>query len=412
MKILWTSNILFPAAAKIAGEPAAVHGGWMTALAGDVVAAGHTLAVATVWRGRELRSVTENGVTYYLLPGLVRSRFGYDRTLRDHWAAVLQAFQPDCIHIHGTEYAFPLPLAELARERGIPAVASLQGMVGVYERYYLAGIGLGDVLRNHTPRDFSGSGILEGRALFRRRARFEKQLLQTVGHVMGRTQWDRANALAVNPKLAYHHCGESLREPFYRVQWRPEAAQKHVIFMGSAAYPIKGAHLLLQAVALLRRQYPDVRLRVTGHCPPTGYGRYLVRQMERLGVKGAVEFLGPLDAEAVAREMAAAHVFVLPSAIENSPNTLGEAQLIGTPCVASFVGGVADMVTDGQDGLLYNWQEPAVLAERIAAVFAEDALAAQLSAAGRTRAADRHDRQRNLAAVLACYGAITGAGPI
>ncbi len=416
MRVLWTSNILFPPAAQLAGEAAAVHGGWMTALADDVTKAGVELAIASVWRGRERRTVRQDGVAYYLLPGFVRSRFGYDRALQAHWAAVLDEFQPDCIHLHGSEYAFPLPLAELARERGIPTVVSIQGLVGVYERYYLAGIGLGDTLRCHALRDFFGSGALEGRALFRRRAPLERRVIQTVGHVMGRTGWDHAHALAMNPQVQYHHVDESLREPFYITQWNPETMARHTIFTGSAAYPIKGLHLLLPAVALLARRYPGVRLRVAGACPwaggraRTGYGRYLQRMVRALGLGDAVTFTSPLTAAAMAGEMAAAHVFVLPSAIENSPNTLGEAQLVGTPCVAAYVGGVPDMVTDGVDGLLYNWQEPAVLAAKVSSVFEDDALAQRLSAAGRGRAAARHDRARNLQAVLACYTELAARG--
>ena len=73
------------------------------------------------------------------------------------------------------------------------------------------------------------------------------------------------------------------------------------------------------------------------------------------------------------------YVMVLPSAIENSPNSLCEAQLVGIPCVASFVGGVPEMLRDGKDGYLYTFNEPLMLAEYISRIFDSDSLAEQFS---------------------------------
>ena len=55
-----------------------------------------------------------------------------------------------------------------------------------------------------------------------------------------------------------------------------------------------------------------------------------------------IEFLGRLSAEGMKQAYLDANVFVMPSTIENSPNSLGEAMLLGVPCVAADVGGVAE----------------------------------------------------------------------
>lgn len=419
MKILWVSNIIFPEAAAQLGLKPTALGGWMLAMAAELVRTDHRLAVAALYDGPEMKKLETDGITHYLLPGFGR-RARYDACLGPWWCKVLADFKPDIIHIHGTEYAQALPLLEV--NRGVPAVVSIQGLMSRYAEEYYGGLTPGRVLRWRTLRDIArGAGMAEGRRQFMRQAASEQLMLKTVTHVIGRTQWDRANTLAINPRLCYHACGETLREPFYRTAWSLDGCRRHTIFMSQATYPIKGLHIMLKALAILKREYPDVRLRVAGrditdastvtkHLKRTGYGALIAHMIRIYGLEGHVEFTGMLDAAAMADAMAGAHVFALASAIENSPNSLGEAQLVGTPCVASYVGGVPDMVSDGESGLLFNYFEPAVLALRVARIFNDDALALRLSEGGRAAARTRHDPMHNLETLLDIYRAVSSGG--
>ncbi len=418
MKVLWTSNIIFPEAAAAIGQPVSVFGGWLTSMADDITGAGVKLAIASLYTGRAIKKIETAKAVYYLLPGLVASRYGYDSRLQKHFRHVLEDFKPDCIHIHGTEYAYPQPLLDVAGN--IPAVVSIQGMIGVYERFYLAGMRVADIIRSGTPGDLlRRTGVLSGRSRFRRRAKFERKLLSSTRHVIGRTEWDYSNVWAINPRAKYHLCNESLRSPFYAGGWDLHKCERHTLFTSQASYPIKGLHILLEAVRLLKPDYPDIRLSVGGpkitntaslkeKLLITGYGNYIRNLIRDYGIESNVEFTGALNADAMAGKLAATHVYVLASSIENSPNSLGEAQLVGTPCVASYVGGVPDMVTDGEDGLLYNYLEPAILANKIRKLFEDDELAQKLSIKGRERALVRHDRQKNLERMLEIYSTITG----
>ena len=114
-------------------------------------------------------------------------------------------------------------------------------------------------------------------------------------------------------------------------------------------------------------------------------------------------FTGPLGDEAMAEEFRKAHICVIPSAIENSPNSLGEAQIMGTPCVASFVGGVPDMITDNVTGLLYRFDDHIVLAYKIMELFKNDELAQYISKNGIIDASKRHDRTKIVKRILDIY---------
>ena len=98
-----------------------------------------------------------------------------------------------------------------------------------------------------------------------------------------------------------------------------------------------------------------------------------------------------LSADEMAAEYSKAHLFVLPSFLENSPNSLGESMMTGTPCVASSVGGVTSIVKDNESSLLFSPGDYVFLAYQIARIFSDDELALKISANAREIALRRHN---------------------
>ena len=100
-------------------------------------------------------------------------------------------------------------------------------------------------------------------------------------------------------------------------------------------------------------------------------------------------------------------MFICPSSIENSPNSLGEAQLTGVPCIASYAGGIPDFAAGGT-ALLYRFEETEMLAAHVCSVFRDPELAEKLSAAGADAAAKRHDRNAICEEMMRIYREIAG----
>ena len=86
------------------------------------------------------------------------------------------------------------------------------------------------------------------------------------------------------------------------------------------------------------------------------------------------------------------HVFVCPSSLENSPNSLGEAMLLGVPCVASNVGGIPSMMVGGQDGLLFPPGDIEALASSIIEIFDSEAITRVYSRNAKKHAHENHDQ--------------------
>jgi glycosyltransferase involved in cell wall biosynthesis len=102
----------------------------------------------------------------------------------------------------------------------------------------------------------------------------------------------------------------------------------------------------------------------------------------------------------------ASHVFVCPSSIENSPNSVGEAQLLGVPCVAAYVGGIPDMISDNETGLLYRFEEIEMLAMSVIKIFDDEILAQKLSKQSSLIANIRHDKIINSNNLYSIYKSI------
>lgn len=413
MKILWITNTIFPAPSKALGLPVPVVGGWMYGLAGQLVDNSEIkLIVATVYQGNDLKILDLDGIRYYLLPCRIAS--SYQKYLEPIWQKICEEFSPDVVHIHGTEYLHGMACMRACR--ALNYVVSIQGLVGIYARYYYAGLTRSDILKNITFRDLvRWDTVFQGKRRFVQRGIFEKEYLKRTKHVIGRTRWDHDHAKAINPAVNYHYCNETLRDAFYAAaKWDSTKKIDYTIFLSQAAYPIKGFHQVLKAVALLIKDFPDIKVRVSGHSiinintlanklKMSGYSSYIIRLIKRLGLERQVEFTGPLSEDKMIAEYLNAHLFICPSSIENSPNSLGEAQLLGVPTIASYVGGVPDMIDHGETGLLYRFEEIEMLAECIRRIFTDTTLAMNLSENGIKAAKKRHHQRENLNRMIEIY---------
>lgn len=187
-------------------------------------------------------------------------------------------------------------------------------------------------------------------------------------------------------------------------QASPPAIECPVLVTGARLHPDKGLDVLLRAVCLLRDRYPRLRARIAGAVQP-GYEQYaqeLVLLRDALGLRDAVTFLGFVDDPAAA--WSEATVYVQPSRQEPFGLAVLEASSVATPVVASRVGGIVEIVVDGETGLLVSPNSPAALAEAIATLVDDPRLARRLADAGRERVRDNFSREAMIERLLLIYG--------
>jgi len=174
----------------------------------------------------------------------------------------------------------------------------------------------------------------------------------------------------------------------------------------------KGLETLLEAFELVRTKIKEnLILKIAGINKESKIVllAYNVLKLKRHDTN--VFYLGSVNAGVIARELSEADVFVHPSHTDNSPNSVCEAMLVGTPVVSTNVGGIPSLVTNGVDGLLVQDGDPIAMAGAILDVLTDIDLSCSLSVKARSRAKERHDPRHVAQTVISVYSKLTGIEP-
>jgi glycosyltransferase involved in cell wall biosynthesis len=418
MRVLWVCNIILP---KIAQHlnPGNVHtgGGWMTGyLNGILTVPEVTLGVCFPMPGTETVVKGQvDSIAYYGFAYRLHKPEQYFPELEDQFREIIRDFQPDIVHIFGTEYAHSLS-AVRAFDRPERTVINIQGLTSVYAGHYMAGVPV-KVQQMHTFRDWiRRDNLRDQEKKFEKRGRYEIEALQGAGHIIGRTHWDKACTEWINPQATYHFLNETLRDTFYEKQasWNLDTCERYSLFISRGEFPIKGFHLVLEAMHLLKNEYPQMHLYVSGgdvtradslkdRLRQNSYGRYLRTLIQRYQLEENITFTGYLDEKAMCEQFLKSHIFVSPSSVENESNSISEAKLLGVPVIASFVGGVTDRIRHKESGFLYPYDAPYMLAHYIRELFENDQMALRFSREGYEDACRLHDKAVNRDRAMEIY---------
>lgn len=408
MKILWVVNMVLPDAAKALGVPTSFSGSWLVdplkKLSEDP-----DIELATVTYGfvEEPRIIVVNRVKHYVFPGAGKRLLFYTpKTLKD-CRFVLEDFQPDLIHIYGTEYAVGYGMLKLNPK--VPVLLTIQGILHHIAKRYRGGL---PWYAYHTM--VTAKQIVKLKLpyftelLFRYNAKRERYVVQKAKHISGRTAHDREFITNINPAAEYIPINYNLREEFYLAnKWTPEACVPFTVFTGAGTYALKGLHKLLDALAIVKQRYPQVKLQVPGnhisYQESNGYERYLHRKIKELDLTGQVEFIGQKTADEMIQCLQKANVYAFPSAYDTDSLSLCEAQLIGTPIVTAKTGGSPYLVEDGCSGFCYDYEDHHKLAELICRLFEDSTLCHQISENEIHQAQNRHARERNSQMLMQTY---------
>ena len=174
-----------------------------------------------------------------------------------------------------------------------------------------------------------------------------------------------------------------------------------VLFLGRLEAE-KGIYDLLEAVAAVRANVPDLRLVCAGEGDRIGVARYA----ERLGIADAVKFTGWVGPSGKRALLEHAAVFALPSYKEALPASLIEAMGAGIPVIASPVGGIPEVVVDGASGFLVGAGDTKSLRRALERLLADRALARRMGEAARQAVFSKFDAHRAIGVVEDLYEAL------
>ena len=368
-------------------------GGWIASLE-QIVRKNKDIELGVAFNFPDNGFKYENeGVSYYPIPteqrSLASKLFRKDENRKNiaKYLQIIEDFKPDLIQIFGSENEFGI----ICRLTKIPVVIHMQGCIPPYHNaLFPVGMKKSDFLfKKGLSLSYRIIGLRSERA-FRKRAEMEIETIQSCKYFMGRTEWDKSLIDLFNPNATYFHCEEALRDSFINSNkcWKYSNGKKKTIISVISRPWYKGCDLILKTAALLKRFTDiDFEWRV--------YGVPEMKFYESVyGIKANevnVHPMGTASKEELVDALCSSSCYVHTSYIDNSPNSVCEAQILGIPVIATNVGGISSIINNGIDGILFPANAPYTAASLIKRITADKELSATLSSNAIKKATDRHN---------------------
>lgn len=390
--------------------------GWVGALQNLFVSAnnGDTLGVAFPTTVKS-KSIIQDGVHYY--PILKNTKSWFRKILYyyggfkhfdyfeyvEKLQVVIKDFHPDVIHLFGLENSF----ATILGQTETPVVVHLQGLLGPYDNaFFPQNINSNSFIWPLSVREWIWrNGYRFAKKELHSLAIKEAELFKRTKFFMGRTAFDYQVSQFMSPSSRYFKVNEALRPSFYlnAGKWK-QSTNKYIITSTISETVYKGLDLILKTAALLKQKtMVDFEWQVVGIKEKSSFVRFFEHFLSIKSGDVNVKYLGVMTAEQITEHNLASSVYVHPSYIDNSPNSVCEAQLLGMPVIATNVGGVSSLIEHKVTGLLVPANAPYELAYWIKTIHDDSYIATSIGQKAYESANVRHDKGAIIRDLLTAY---------
>lgn len=407
MKVLWFVQKNFDPSKEKNGYNGA---GWISSLR-DQLIKHDNIELALAFFSNDAQSGFACGVKYFSMPtpklplvqkiilrcrrDLIKEEMALWPLYKKEMLKVVNDYNPDIIQIFGTENKYGL-LA--TTDLSIPILIHLQGMVNPIFNAYLP-----PFVSWHNYLGFTPFFKKNTKDIWKSLCFSEKVILSHAKYVLGRTDWDKKVSKIYSPQCSYYYCSEILRSEFYETCLKRQMP-KQLCLVSIISSPLyKGYDLILKTAQLLCQQLKlDFVWKVFGNVEYTSTEKRLLIKHQDVHVK----LCGVKNAHEIKDELLHSTIYVHPSYIDNSPNSVCEAQFLGCTCISTNVGGVSSIVEDGKTGFLVPSNDPYKLASLIDSLYHDEKLNIQIGDNSKKIASIRHDRENITNSLINIYSNI------
>lgn len=413
MRILWCTHSL----AGFKAETGGYNGcGWFTSLLEEFKKISNIEIGVAFFYHEQAKNITRDGVSYFPIYQQQIGAIGKLKTFLGDYSAwkneenhhldklknVVDEFKPDIIHVWGTETDMGL-ISDMVP---IPVIVHLQGLLHPYQNALCPpGVSKRSFIFKDGYTLIQAFKNLNSLHYWKYKAEREIRIFKACKHYFGRTQWDKAICHLYSPKGSYHYCSEMLRNEFYESKaWKCPQDNVFKIISTISSPLYKGMDMVLKTAQILK-EFTDI------HFEWNIIGINQALMQEKLtGIKANdvnVKYLGVKTASEILNLEMNSHLYFHPSYIDNSPNSVCEAQFIGMPVVAVNVGGLSTILEEGNMGYLVPSNEPDTAASLIVDLSKNQNLLIQKCEFSRLKAKQRHKKDSIIQSLLDSYQALS-----
>lgn len=362
MKVIWFSNV------DIAVTSMSGSGTWVMAMARALCSNDQSIEITNI----SMSNIDDDVI---IENGRIRQIKIKAADINENFVGKVHEFivkiNPVLLHVWGTESQW----ATFPFKTNLPILVDMQGIVSsVYENFY-GGLTPAEVRKCWKLKEClkPTSSLQYGKHLYKSHIQREKQVIKSFKYVSVQSTWVEGYIRALNPTCQIYHTGIALRPEFYTAKKWQDVKEPVIFSTATMVTPLKGLHVLLRALSIVKMYYPNVELRLAGDVQVGlrvgGYAKMLNKYICNNDLGANVTFLGALNTEDLIKEYQSAAVVVNPSSVESYSLVVAEAMHIGSPVVASFVGGMAELGTHEESILYFPKEDYVICANKILQLF-------------------------------------------
>ena len=364
MKVLWITPNIVQGLNKSCGTSKG-SGGWIAGTLNDLKTSGVELYAITINKNIGYEYSLIDGIHSFGIP-TDSGVFSPSNKVEERLKNIIEKISPDIIDLQGIEFCYS---ASIVSTYSSITVCTLQGLISNISYHYYSGISFIDILSSITLKDFFiSSSIFCRKKKYGVRGDYEIKSIESGTYFIGRTAWDRAIVDLYNPNAIYYKKTRPVSSVFETNEWKYNQS-KNTVFVAQSHVPIKGLHILLDAIYFLKVKGFIVNVLVGGRSRlvkrnsllDSNYERLLRKKIKKYNLTNQVTFLGLMDQEKMKDNMLESNLYLQSSFIENSPNSAIEALALSMPCLLSDVGGTKDLLKDS-GALFYRHDDSQLLA--------------------------------------------------
>lgn len=310
---------------------------------------------------------------------------------------IVNDFKPDIIQVFGSENIYGI----LVNHTDVPIVLHIQGLLSAcYNTFLPPGVSWHDYLF----ADWNPKHIISrfsNKFAWSRNVLSEQRMFKRIKYVIGRTEWDKnvSAVLGSAANFTYYHCDEILRDAFY-VDAERKPVEKIIFVTTISAFLYKGYDIVLKTANILKNMMGlDFEWRVYGYVDTILAEKKSCLSPENVNVR----LMGLASAEQLQDALLSATAYIHTSYIENSSNAIGEAQMVGCPCIACNVGGINTLIENNESGYLIPSNDIYQLAYKMFYLANNPEEREKLGRSGKSVAWKRHDKASIRNRVLEIY---------
>ncbi|MCX6252925.1 MAG: glycosyltransferase, partial [Bacteroidia bacterium] len=243
---------------------------------------------------------------------------------------------------------------------------------------------------------------------FEKKAERERHILKGAKFIIGRTDWDRRITRILSPYSQYFVGNEILRSGFYKNEWNKKQIGVTIQIVTICSDVIYKGFETIVSVSQILKENTDVKFewKVIGLNEKSNIVR-IVHKWKEVNFKNLnIQFLGSQNEQELIETLLKSDIYCQTSHIENSPNSLCEAMMLGMPIVATFAGGTSSIFENQKEGLQVQDGDPYSMAGAIIELIKDYELAKKLGANARLVAHKRHDKGKIVDTVISTYRTI------